>query len=346
MTRELLSFPGLGPMNPQATLLPTSRKKVVIAGVGGIGCHLAKRIRKELRIAVKAVLINTDERSFGADTADVEVSLQTGGRGTGSRSAQGAALAQQRIQAIQAGIGDADVVVIIAALGGGTGSGATPVVTGAALAAGAIPILVVTTPAESDSPRCHQNAREALHRLSPLASTLIRRQLELATDCPDDDDHGFNCQSALQAAEKWIATVVREIVAPWTGKFGPISTNDAADLESWLRQKGQVHWASATARGTDRAATACTEALHSLREESRENGGARATLCVISAREAPQDGDVETVLEMIPASLGPNRLLSIFAVMDERIVDESIRVTVISKAPRRRDILTVVPEST
>lgn len=325
---------------------PSARKKVVIAGVGGIGCHLAKKIRQEVDTAFKAVLINSDERSFGTDSTIVEISLQTAGRGTGSRPAQGAALAEKRIQAIEAGIGDADIVVIIAALGGGTGSGATPAVMSAAIEAGAIPTVVALTPSASDSPRCHQNAKEALHKIEPLTSTLIRHQFEAEAGSPEGDDLEPNCNGPLRAAEEWVDLVVRDLIAPLGGKCGSISAYDATDLEVWLRQKGQVRWASATAKGANRAETACTKALDSLRKDSRENGRARATLCVISAREAPRITDVKTVLGMARASLGSDSLLIFYAAMDERIAEESIRVTVFSKAPRRRDVLTVVPDST
>ncbi len=321
------------------------RHKVVIAGVGGIGCHMVRKVRETIDADFKVVLINTDERSFGTDPTVVNVSLLAAGRGTGSRSARGRALAESRIQEIEAAMGDAQIVIIVAALGGGTGSGATPVVLTAAAKAGSTPILVAISPDGSDSPRCHQNAAEALGKIQPLVSTLIVRQLDAAADVPEEAESEFVRIRPLREAAEWVVLVVRDLIAILDEEGQAISAYDSSDLEEWLRQKGKVIWASATAKGTSRAADACIEALRSNRKDSKENAQASATLCVVSGREAPTIADIKAVLAIVRDWMGPLGLLIFYAREDARIAEDSRRVTLVTKAPRRRDVLSLVSSS-
>ncbi len=163
----------------QANPLATNPKKslsIKIFGVGGAGVRVADRLASHELAGVTVVALNTDAQCLENSPAENKIHLETKplrGLGTGGDPEQGRAIAEEHSSILKAACEGVDLVLIVAGLGGGAGTGISPVLARAAREAGALVIGFVITPFDCEGSRRQGNAREGLEDLKAVADGII-----------------------------------------------------------------------------------------------------------------------------------------------------------------------------
>jgi cell division protein FtsZ len=157
--------------------LESSRTRAIkIIGVGGAGVSLLDTLNHEEFAGASFVAVNTDGASLAASKSPVKIDLETKllrGLGTGGDAERGQAIAEEQFSTLKSACAGADVVLIIAGLGGGAGSGISPVLARAARETGALVLAFVTLPFSCEGNRRQQQARQSLEQLKSVADGVI-----------------------------------------------------------------------------------------------------------------------------------------------------------------------------
>jgi cell division protein FtsZ len=163
--------------NPETPAVETSHTRTIkIVGVGGAGVSLLDTLNSTEFAGAGLVAINTDGASLAASAAMVKIHLETKllrGLGTGGDAERGQAIAEEQFSTLKTACAGADVVLIIAGLGGGAGSGISPVLARAAREAGALVLAFVTLPFLCEGNRRSQQAKHSLEELKSFADGVI-----------------------------------------------------------------------------------------------------------------------------------------------------------------------------
>jgi len=200
-------------------LLKKQSAKIKVIGVGGGGNNSLSRMRE---IGIKGgelIAINTDAQDLLYANADKKILIGreiSQGLGSGSNPRIGAEAARESMQEIKKKIGEADMVFVTCGLGGGTGTGAAPIVAEIAKKQGALTIGVVTLPFSVEGRKRIENAMEGLERLEGIVDTLIvipnDKLLELAPDLP--------LPTAFKVADEILTNAVKGITE-FSNNFWP-----------------------------------------------------------------------------------------------------------------------------
>jgi cell division protein FtsZ len=161
---------------PTAALETTQARAIKFFGVGGAGVGLLDALNVEDFAGASFVAINTDASSLVASAATVKIHLETKllrGLGTGGDPERGRAIAEEQFSTLKTACEGADVIFIIAGLGGGAGSGISPVVARAAKETGALVLAFVTLPFLCEGNRRQQQAQQSLEQLKSVADGVI-----------------------------------------------------------------------------------------------------------------------------------------------------------------------------
>ncbi len=157
-------------------LEPAKMPAAKIFGVGSAGVSLLEAINSEEFVGAGFVAVNTDASSLGASSAALKIHLETKllrGLGTGGDPERGRAIAEEQFATLKTACEGAEVVFIVAGLGGGAGSGITPVLARAAKETGALALAFVTLPFACEGNRRQQQARQSLEQLKSFADGVI-----------------------------------------------------------------------------------------------------------------------------------------------------------------------------
>ncbi len=161
---------------PAAQLESSHTRTIKIVGVGGAGVSLLDTLNGQEFAGAGFVAINTDGPSLAASAATVKIHLETKllrGLGTGGDAERGQAIAEEQFATLKTACAGADVILIIAGLGGGAGSGISPVLARAAKETGALVLAFVTLPFLCEGNRRQQQARQSLEQLKSVADGVI-----------------------------------------------------------------------------------------------------------------------------------------------------------------------------
>src|SRR5664279_4620889 len=161
---------------PDAIPEAAHKPAIKIFGVGGAGVALLDSLDAKEFAGAGFVAINTDAASLAASSATVKIHLETKllrGLGTGGDPERGRALAEEQFSTLRSACDGADVILIIAGLGGGAGSGISPVLARAAKEAGAVVLAFVTLPFLCEGNRRQQQAKQSLEQLKSVADGVI-----------------------------------------------------------------------------------------------------------------------------------------------------------------------------
>jgi cell division protein FtsZ len=159
-----------------AALEPNPSRTIKIFGVGGAGVSLLDTLNGEEFFGASFVAINTDAPSLAASSATVKIHLETKllrGLGTGGDPERGRAIAEEQFSTLKTACEGADVILIIAGLGGGAGSGISPVLARAGKETGALVLAFVTLPFLCEGNRRQQQAQQSLEQLKSVADGVI-----------------------------------------------------------------------------------------------------------------------------------------------------------------------------
>lgn len=310
---------------------------IVVAGVGGGGMNAVNRMIHTQVRGVRFIALNTDAQVLSISQAQSRICLgqhYTKGLGAGGSSAVGMRAATESAAEIGAAFGEADLVFIAAGMGGGTGTGAAPVVASIAKKLGALTVGIVTLPFTFEGTRRKRIAQEGLDALGAEIDALITVPNDrlLATTGRD---------SSLADAFKLADDVLRQGVqgiAEVINVPGMVNV-DFADVRSVLREAGTALMSIGQGQGRNRAQRAADEAVAGgfLNVTIR---GAKRVLFNISGPEDMTLFEVNEVAERIGMAIDTTADITFGAVIDPMLKD-TIRVTLIAAGMEERSTLRI-----
>ena len=317
---------------------PPARMKVV--GVGGAGTNAVNRMIEAGLTGVDFVAINTDLQALTASKAPIKIQIgrnTTKGLGAGADPEIGRKSIEEDKEAVVNALQEADMVFVTAGLGGGTGTGASPVVAEIAKDLGALTVAIVTRPFLFEGPKRMQRAEEGVEELKERVDTLItipnQRLLQIV-------DRKTPLNEAFRFADDILLQATRGI-SDLISVPGLINL-DFADVRTVMSEMGDALMGSAVASGENRAVEATQKALNSPLLEEVSIAGALGVLVNITGGPDLALHEVNDATTMVFEAAGPEANIIFGAVIDDQMGDQ-VRVTVIatgfSRNGRRSSLL-------
>ncbi|NIR46136.1 MAG: cell division protein FtsZ [Gemmatimonadetes bacterium] len=301
--------------------------KMRVIGIGGGGNNAVDRMIQEDLPGVEFVGVNTDAQALGNCGAPVKVQIGqklTRGLGAGARPEIGRQAIEENKEDVLQVLRNADLVFVTAGLGGGTGTGAAPVIAQLARELGALTIAVVTKPFEFEGRKRMQQAEIGLAELRKAADTVIvvpnQRLLSVV-------GKGTSFRDALKRADEVLLQATRGI-SDLISVTGEVNV-DFADVRTVMANRGPALMGTGCASGDDRAQEAAQEAISSPLLDDISIAGAKAVLINITGGADLTIDEVSTVSTMIRDAAGDEAEI-IFGTVHDPTLDNEIRVTVIA----------------
>ncbi len=301
---------------------------IKVIGVGGSGGNAINTMVESRLGGVEFIAANTDMQALERSRADIRLQLGPGitkGMGAGADPEKGKDAAQESYEDIQGVIQGADMVFVTAGLGGGTGTGAAPVIAKMSKESGALTVAVVTKPFYFEAKTRMRNAEKGWEELKKYADTIIT--------VPNDRLLGLmQKNSTLVSMMQMVDNVLLQAVKGITDLInlpGHINV-DFADLKTVMKEVGPAIMGSGAAAGENRATEAAKRAIDNQLLEDVGIDGAKGILINISATQ-----DSLTMIEFMEASAliqdkaHEDANIIIGALFDESLGEE-LRVTVIA----------------
>ncbi len=299
---------------------------IKVIGVGGGGVNAVNRMIDAGLKGVEFVAVNTDAQALMLSDADVKIDIGrdlTRGLGAGSDPEVGRQAAEDHRQELEDVLKGSDMVFVAAGEGGGTGTGAAPVIASIAKSAGALTVGVVTRPFNFEGRRRSMQAEAGIERLKEAVDTSIvipnDRLLSVANE-------KTSVLSAFKMADEVLLQGVQGITSLITTP-GLINT-DFADVKMIMANAGTALMGTGSGSGDGRSETAARAAISSPLLEAAIDG-ARGVLLSISGGSSMGLFEVNQAAEIIHGVAHPDANIIFGAVVDDAMGDE-IRVTVIA----------------
>jgi len=299
---------------------------IKVVGVGGGGTNAVNRMVDAGLSGVEFIAVNTDAQALMVCDADVKIhigSAATRGLGAGADPAVGLAAAQESRDELKEALKGADMIFITAGEGGGTGTGAAPIVAELGRELGALTVGVVTKPFNFEGRKRAQQAEQGIENLRDRLETLIVIENDRLLQVVEK-------QTSVVDAFRMADDVLRQGVQGITDLITvPGLVNlDFADVRTIMREAGSALMGIGSASGDNRAAEAARSAVSSPLLESSIEG---ATGILLNITGGPDIGlfEVNEAAEVVTSAADPNANIIFGAVIDEAMGDD-IRVTVIA----------------
>ncbi|TWX66222.1 cell division protein FtsZ [Colwellia sp. C1TZA3] len=316
---------------------------IKVIGVGGGGGNAVEHMVLQTIEGVEFITANTDSQALRNSAANVTLQLGhnvTKGLGAGANPEIGRLSAEEDRETIKEALKGADMVFIAAGMGGGTGTGAAPVVAEIAKEMGILTVAVVTKPFPFEGKKRMNYADQGIEFLSKSVDSLITIPNEKLLKVLGP---GTSLLDAFKAANDVLLGAVQGIAELIT-RPGLINV-DFADVRTVMSEMGTAMMGSGTASGPDRAEEAAEAAISSPLLEDVDLAGARGILVNITAGMDISIDEFETVGNAVKAFSSENATVVVGAVIDPEMTDE-LRVTVVATgigADRKPDITLVNP---
>ena len=329
----------------------TAPARIKVFGVGGGGCNSVNRMIAAGLNGVEFVAANTDAQALSKCEAPVKLQLGlelTRGLGAGANPEVGRNAALEADQKIFDLIEGADMVFITCGMGGGTGTGAAPIIAQMAQEVGALTVAVVTKPFSFEGSRRRSTAEEGIEQLGEHVDTLIT--------IPNDRllkfvERNTNFTEAMRIADDVLRQAVQGIADIIT--VPGLINRDFADVRTVMKGMGHALMGIGAASGEHRAVEAAQQAIASPLLEETSIEGARGLLINITGGDDVTLNEINEAAEIITEGAAPDAQILFGAVVDESLGDD-LQVTVIAtgfraeresgELPARRP--TAVPEPT
>ena len=316
---------------------------IKVIGVGGGGGNAVEHMVCQTIEGVEFITANTDSQALRNSAANVTLQMGcdvTKGLGAGANPEIGRRSAEEDRETIKQTLQGADMVFIAAGMGGGTGTGAAPVVAEVAREMGILTVAVVTKPFPFEGKKRMNYADQGIEFLSKNVDSLITIPNEKLLKVLGP---GTSLLDAFKAANNVLLGAVQGIAELIT-RPGLINV-DFADVRTVMSEMGTAMMGSGLASGEDRAEEAAEAAISSPLLEDVDLAGARGILVNITAGMDISIDEFETVGNAVKAFASENATVVVGAVIDPEMTEE-LRVTVVATgigAERRPDITLVNP---
>ncbi len=301
---------------------------IKVIGVGGAGNNVVNRMIDSGIDGVEFIAVNTDKQDLNKSRCPNKLQIGeklTGGMGAGSKPDTGKKSAEESRAAIAKALEGADMVFITAGMGGGTGTGAAPIIADLAHEAGILTVGVVTKPFRFEGANRMRQAESGITALSDKVDSLIiipNDRLKYVTD------QKITFANAFGIADDVLKQAVSSISQLVSYSEKVIINLDFADVSSVMKDAGRAHMGVGIASGRDKAEMAAQMAVASPLLETSINGATGVLINVTGAIDLGLD-DVETAANIVMEAANPEANIIFGAAFDETYEDE-MRVTVIA----------------
>ncbi|MEN9539126.1 MAG: hypothetical protein RLZZ126_1361 [Pseudomonadota bacterium] len=312
--------------------------QIKVIGVGGGGGNAVEHMIATGVQGVEFVTANTDAQALGRSGAHKTIQLGTTGLGAGSKPDKGRDAAESAVEEIRASIDGANMVFITAGMGGGTGTGAAPVIARVARDMGILTVGVVTKPFEFEGGRRMSNADAGLAELEANVDSLIvvlnEKLLEVLGDDVSQEEAFAEANNVLKNAVGGIAEIIN---VP-----GEVNV-DFEDVRTVMGETGKAMMGTAMASGPDRARIAAEQAVACPLLEGIDLSGAKGVLVLISAaRGSLKLKESKEAMSAIRAFASADAHVIYGTAYDDNLGDQ-IRVTVVATGLSRQGARRVAP---
>jgi cell division protein FtsZ len=314
-----------------AGAIPPGTPIIKVMGIGGAGCNAISRMYKEKVSLVEYYSVNTDAQHL--NRCDVGNRLAIGqsltrGLGVGANPELGRQSAEESREELEKALDGADMVFLTAGMGGGTGTGAAPIIAQLAKETGALTVGVVSRPFSFEAAVRRKNAEEGIARLTDHVDTLIVIPNDRLLQMDQQKDQTFSWEDALKMADSVLQQGIQAIAEVVTIP-GEINV-DFADVKTILSNAGQAWLAIGKGKGETRAKDAAKHAIKSpLLDIDIE--GAKRILFVITGGGNLSLKEVQDAADVIQEMADPEANV-IFGTAKDQKMDDEVKVTMIAAA--------------
>ncbi|MCI9445040.1 MAG: cell division protein FtsZ [Oscillospiraceae bacterium] len=305
---------------------PDNIVKIKVIGAGGCGNNVVNRMINTGVTGVDFVAINTDKQVLNASVAPYKIQIGeklTNGQGAGGKPEVGRKSAEESRSQISKALEETDMVFITAGMGGGTGTGAAPIVAEIAREMGILTVGVVTKPFWFEGRHRMQQAEAGIIDLQDKVDSLVvipNDRIKHVTDQKITFANGFQISDdVLRQALISITDLI--------GKAGFINL-DFADVTAIMKDAGLAHMGVGSAAGKNKAEEAARQAISSPLLETSINGAKGVLVSITGSSDIGLD-DVEAAAAMVQEAVHPDANTIFGAAFDESMEDE-LRVTIIA----------------
>jgi len=309
----------------EESVTQSARMKVI--GVGGGGGNAVNRMIEERLLGVEFISVNTDAQALAASRSDLKVQIGkklTRGLGAGARPEIGRQAVEENRDEIIAAVQGADLVFVTCGMGGGTGTGAAPIVAQVARDIGALTVGIVTKPFLFEGRRRMRQAEMGIAELRNNVDTLIvvpnERLLAVV-------GKGIPFQDALKKADEVLLHATQGIAGLITST-GIINV-DFADVRTIMQNGGAALMGTGTGRGDNRAMEAAQQAISSPLLDNVSIAGSTGVLINITGGNDLTLGEASTINQIIHDAAGDDAEI-IFGAHNDPAMQGEVRVTVIA----------------
>ena len=306
--------------------------QIKVIGVGGGGSNAVEHMIARAVQGVEFVSANTDAQALTRSSAHRVIQLGASGLGAGSKPEKGRDAAEAAVEDIRSAIQGAHMLFITAGMGGGTGTGAAPVIARVAKEMGILTVGVVTKPFDWEGGRRMTNADNGLAELEANVDSLIVVLNEKLLDVLGDDitqDEAFaHANDVLKNAVGGIAEIING--------YGQLNV-DFEDVRTVMGEPGKAMMGTAVATGPDRARIAAEQAIACPLLEGIDLSGAKGVLVLVTASKSSLKlSESRLAMNTINAYASADAHMIFGAAYDESLGDE-IRVTVVATGLSRQN---------
>jgi len=302
--------------------------KIKVIGVGGAGNNVINRMIEAGVDGVDFIVINTDKQDLNKSICKNKIQIGeklTGGMGAGSKPDIGKKSAEESRAAIAKVLEGTDMVFITAGMGGGTGTGAAPIVADLAHEAGILTVGVVTKPFKFEGANRMRQAEAGIAELGSKVDSLIIIPNDRLKYVTDQKITFANAFAIADDVLKQAVTSISELV----GYSDRVIINlDFADVSAVMKNAGRAHMGVGVATGREKAEQAALAAVASPLLETSINGATGVLVNVTGSSELTLD-DVETAAGIVQEAANPDANIIFGATSSDEFEDE-MRVTVIA----------------
>ncbi|MGB1395149.1 MAG: cell division protein FtsZ [Candidatus Puniceispirillaceae bacterium] len=303
------------------------RPRITVVGVGGAGCNAVNNMIDANLEGVDFLVANTDGQSLAHSMASRKLQLGTtltGGLGAGSKPEMGRKAAEESLDDVMAELADSNMVFITAGMGGGTGTGAAPVIAKAARERGILTVGVVTKPFDFEGKRRMEQADEGIQALQAYVDTLIvipnQNLFRLANERTTLADTFHMADAVLHQG---VCGVTDLMIKP-----GLINL-DFADIRAVMSEMGKAMMGTGEASGETRAIEAAEAAINNPLLDDTSMKGAKAVLINITGGMDMTLFEVDEAANRIRSEVEPDAVIIFGSAFDEKL-EGVMRVSVVA----------------
>jgi len=301
--------------------------KIKVVGVGGAGGNAINRMIKNNLMGVEFIAVNTDAQALNHSQAETKIQIGhelTKGLGAGAKLEIGSAAANESKEILIQALEGADMIFIAAGMGGGTGTGAAPIISQLSKEIGALTIGIVTKPFLFEGPSRTKRAEKGIEELRKNTDTLIVVPNEKLIDIVDEntqiEDAFAEADSILYQATSGIANLITQ---------NGLVNLDFADVNTIMKDMGDAIIGTGIAKGESRSVMAASMAISSPLLGDISISGAKGVLINFTGGHDMKLTEVNEAAKIIQEEVGNEADIIFGSVIDPSIKDE-IQITVIA----------------